>query len=163
MPTTDGSGKPPDIAAGAAESQPNNPPTTPASSRRESYEERMARFEASYQPPPSFDELMASFGFDGPNGLANAISDGFRGLLSPRPATGADASLLGVMTPDEVAAQLRISPEAVIKLLAHGQLRGFEIAGEWRTTVDALKQFVEEQLSPREPDERDHSDDCNNA
>lgn len=54
-------------------------------------------------------------------------------------------SRLSVWTPKDVAEVLKVEEEAVLELLGSGQLRGFQVAGSWRTTEQLVEEFIHGQ------------------
>jgi excisionase family DNA binding protein len=55
-----------------------------------------------------------------------------------------------LLTVKEVAEQLRLSEEAVRRLLRSKQLRGYTVQGSWRVKQEDLKEFLERQSNIRE-------------
>jgi excisionase family DNA binding protein len=52
-----------------------------------------------------------------------------------------------VLTPDEVADYLKVSPELVLKELEVGRLRGFKVGSDWRCTDTALIEYIGKNTS----------------
>lgn len=49
------------------------------------------------------------------------------------------------LTAEEVATQLRLSPETVMRLLRQKKLPGFKVGGTWRISQKDLERYIEEQ------------------
>lgn len=52
-----------------------------------------------------------------------------------------------VLTPDEVADYLKVSPELVLKEFEVGRLRGFKVGSEWRCTDNNLLEYIGKNTS----------------
>lgn len=48
----------------------------------------------------------------------------------------------GYLTPDEVAAELRVSIDAIYKWLREGKLKGIRVASLWRIKREDLEAFL---------------------
>ena len=53
------------------------------------------------------------------------------------------SAMESVLTLDEAAEMLKVSPEAVEKYLSDGEMAGRQLEGEWRTTSRAVMEFVD--------------------
>ena len=51
------------------------------------------------------------------------------------------------ITPNEIAAILRIHPFTVTRLAREGKLPGFKVGGIWRFRKDQFEQWIEERTS----------------
>lgn len=49
-----------------------------------------------------------------------------------------------VLTVDEVAAELRVSPQTVRKLIDNGELKAFRVGGQWRIKRKDLDRYIEQ-------------------
>ena len=59
---------------------------------------------------------------------------------------------LNILTPEEVAEELQTTSEKVIGELEAGTLKGFQFAGEWRTTEEAVRAMID-SLSNETPNQ----------
>ena len=50
-----------------------------------------------------------------------------------------------LLTVEEVAKELKVSPDSIWKLLKRKELVGFKVGGVWRITREDLNQFVDTQ------------------
>jgi excisionase family DNA binding protein len=50
-----------------------------------------------------------------------------------------------VLTVEEVAAQLRVSPQTVRKLIEDGDLKAFKVRGQWRVKQSDLDDYIQRQ------------------
>ncbi|WP_309723125.1 helix-turn-helix domain-containing protein [Armatimonas sp.] len=55
---------------------------------------------------------------------------------------------LSILTPSEVAEILKVPEEVVIAEFTSGRLKGFQLGGQWRTTLDYLRELVTTPMSP---------------
>jgi excisionase family DNA binding protein len=51
-----------------------------------------------------------------------------------------------LLTPEEVADLLRVTPEDVLALVCDGGLAGLQVRGQWRITPESVKEFFSENL-----------------
>ena len=57
-----------------------------------------------------------------------------------------------LLTPEEVAEKLKMTPQTVRAYLRQGKIRGLQVGGKWRMTEAAFEAFVkglEEATRPR--------------
>ena len=57
-------------------------------------------------------------------------------------AAGPTQRQTGFLTPEEVAAQLRVSPAVVLRLLRHGDLPALRIGRAWRVEEEDLRRWI---------------------
>ena len=53
------------------------------------------------------------------------------------------------ITPNEIAAILRIHPFTVTRLAREGKLPGFKVGGIWRFRKDQFEQWIEERTNSK--------------
>lgn len=51
-----------------------------------------------------------------------------------------------LLTPEEAAELLRITPQDVVAMIEDGTLAGLQIRGHWRVTSESITQFLSENL-----------------
>ncbi len=49
------------------------------------------------------------------------------------------------LTVEEIATELKVTPDTIQKLLRQKRLIGFKVGGVWRVTKEDLERYVEEQ------------------
>lgn len=60
-----------------------------------------------------------------------------------------DIEKSGVLTPPEVAAEMRVSVDTVLRLLRNGRLHGYKFGKQWRIPRGELDTYLAESSSHR--------------
>ncbi len=83
-------------------------------------------------------------------GRISGVSTPFGGLSwqAGRPSTPYADQL--VFTPAECADVLRVDEEVVLELLETGQLRGFQVGDDWRTTTAQVHYYLQSRSQAQE-------------
>ena len=68
---------------------------------------------------------------------------------------GKDREELRLLTPEEAAERLKVSPETIKKWCREGKLRGVKVSVLWRIRQEDLESFIQDQKRKHEQAWRD--------
>ena len=51
-----------------------------------------------------------------------------------------------ILSPEEAMEELQIGRNAIYKLLASGELKGFKVGRNWKIPIKALQQYVDKNI-----------------